>query len=97
MGWIGWDRAKERAKDDPDRYRDLRDRLHRLRKILGATQGEFAEIVNCSKVSIARYESCSGLYPRSKLLERIEKLESHFGVSNVRRADRRVWDGVDPK
>jgi transcriptional regulator with XRE-family HTH domain len=97
MGWEGWDRAKERAKDDPERYRDMRDRLHRLRRILGATQGEFADIIGASKVSVARWETCVGLYPRPRFVERIEKLESHFGASNVRRSDRRVRDGVDPK
>jgi transcriptional regulator with XRE-family HTH domain len=92
--WKNWENAKQRAKDDPEKYQGLRKRLLSLRKSLGWTQGDLAEVLGCSKVTIARFEMAIGLWPRERLLEKIEKLEAKYGdLSNVGRRNRGVRNG----
>jgi DNA-binding XRE family transcriptional regulator len=96
--WEGWTNAKQRAKDDPEKYQGLRKRLLSLRKSLGWTQSDLAEVLGCSKVTVARFEMAVGLWPRERLLEKIEKLEARFGkLSDIGHSRGRVRDGVDPK
>lgn len=71
------------SRTRPEHYSDTGDWVKAIRGQLGLTQNELAEVIGCSQVTVARWET-GDRKPRSNYREQLQKLAQQVPVSGVR-------------